>query len=198
METAAVHAARPWAHSYTGVVVVLASVLLAVHLVAPSQPARYGAYTAVAALAAYALRRGIGRHRPHHPRGWRLLEVGLWLHTGYGMTLLAQALRPDVPALPVAENVVDNVAHLFTAAAAVRFLAIRRSGRDRDGLLDVAVVLLAGGLLFWQVYEQQERLAATLSVPVLSAAAVTLLMAAALVVGLRLFATDRPRWPCRS
>ena len=184
--------APPRADSRTAIGVLLAAGLLVTHLAAPSQAVRYAAYTAVASLAAYGLRQGVLRSRPHHPRGWRLLEVGLWLHAGYGLTLLAQVLR-SATVLLIAESVVDNVAHLFMAAAAVRFLAIRRPGGDRDGLLDGAVVLLAGGLLLWQVHEQHDRLAPQVSLlPVLSAAAVALLMAAAVVVGVRLYVTDRP------
>ncbi len=173
---------------------VLLTVATAAHLAAPGDVLRYVAYTAAAVIAAALMHRGIATFRPATP-GWRRLEAGLWLHAGYGATLLAQALAAaagrEVLWLPVAEAVVDGSAHLMMIAAAVGFVAARRPGQDRAGLVDAATVLLAGGLLLWQWGESQGGLDRVLDVGRAGAWLVAVLMVATLVVGGRLYLTQR-------
>ena len=122
--------------------------LLVGHALAPGLVARYVCYTGAALVAAAVMRGGIGRHRPA-ARGWRWLEAGLWLHGGYGASLLAQAVLPGAAWLAAVEKGVDGAAHLAMVAAAVDFVAVRRPGQRRAGLLDAAAALLAAVAYGW-------------------------------------------------
>ena len=166
----------------TGRQVAVGAVLLLVHQLAPGEVGRYLAYLGCAAVAAWLVHRGVGRFRPAHPAAWRLVELGLWCHAGYGVVGLGRATLLW-PWWEQAETAVDGAGHVSVAAAAVMFVALRRPGADRDGLIDLATVLVAGGLLAWRVVAGGLLSgAAARPAPI----AVALLMAAATVVGLRL------------
>ena len=172
-----------------GVWGLLAALLLG-HAVAPGPVPRYACYTAVALAAAALMRRGIRLHRPA-ARGWRRLELGLWLHAGYGTTLLASALLPGARWLSTAEAAVDGAAHLAMVAAAVDFLAVRRPGQRWAGLVDAGGGLLAAGLLGWQWHEHHGNPARLLDLGHAGAWVVALLMAAVLIIAGRLYAGEQ-------
>jgi two-component system, sensor histidine kinase and response regulator len=128
---------RLWLLPLIGGVLVLPIVVLV------EGPAALAAYGAIGVGTAAAIVAGIRLHRPLRARPWwaLLATQGLFLA---GDALLVR--YPDAPSPADVPFVLAYAGLLGTLLALVR---IRQPGRDRDGLIDAAVLVTAIGVLAW-------------------------------------------------
>lgn len=151
-------------------------------LLLPDGPLRAVGQFAVNTGAAVAVHLGLRRYQPERRIGWRALEVALLAsavsNIGWGLRLAGTASDTFV-----LEMVPQVAVYLTLLVAAIWFLAVRRPGRDPDGLLDAGIVLAAGALLIAEWWSGSGMM---VNLRQLAAVLFALLMLAVMTVGGRL------------
>ena len=125
------------------------SVVVAGYLLVPLGVARDAVYVAVGLAAAAAVLGGVRRWAPVRPAPWRCIALGQLTWTAgdatYGWLEHVRHVEP----FPSAADAFYLSAYGLYVTAFVLLLRGRTAGRDREGLLDSAIVTTAVALLSW-------------------------------------------------
>jgi diguanylate cyclase (GGDEF)-like protein len=157
------------AHLAAGAVTVVLYYALDSPLAAALTYDAYGLLTLVAVVA------GVRAHRPANRRPWRLIASALVLWTGTNAAVLYYV---HVLGLRSATGTVADpltaAGYVLVLAAAVA-LVLQGSGGDTGGVLDAAVLSIAGGTVIWEIAMYPELVALGTPGPAMALALVQLL-----------------------
>ncbi|WP_432484502.1 GGDEF domain-containing protein [Kineococcus esterisolvens] len=124
-------------------------VLAVVCVLLPVGPGRDALYTLVSAGSVAVMAAGVRLHRPRQAHAWWLLVAGMatWA-TGDALWALFRWVLHVTP-FPSAADVLYLACYPLLAAGYGGFVRARGGHRDRDGLVDAAILTVAFALLSW-------------------------------------------------
>jgi len=123
--------------------------LLATVYIGSGDPPRF-LWTAMGVLGVAAMVVGVRRHRPRRRLPWTLATGGVAaLAVGDTMYDVLQAFFGDVNPFPSPADAVYLTMYPLLALGMVRFIRCTSPSKDRQALLDAAIVTVALGLLVW-------------------------------------------------
>ncbi|NAZ80836.1 diguanylate cyclase [Kineococcus sp. R8] len=92
---------------------------------------------------------GVARHRPRRPLAWWLVTAGVACWVAGDVVWFVQVWVLDTDPFPSPADVCYLAAYVLLAAGCWQFVRARRGGRDREGLVDSAIVTVGFCLLSW-------------------------------------------------
>lgn len=104
----------------------------------------------VAAAAAVALFVGVRTHQPRSPRVWYSMGAGLALLFAGDLCARLDALSANgLPPLEPLADAFNLLGYVWVGIGGVLLVRSRKTGKDRDGLIDAAIFSVVAALLIW-------------------------------------------------
>ena len=127
----------------------LGAALAALIPLLPTGLARDAVFGTLGAVCVVVMAVGVARNRPHRPLAWWLVTSGvaLWVAGDLLWGFYAWVLRADP--FPSPADALYLTAYAFLATGCWLFVRARHGGRDREGLIDSAIVTVGFCLLSW-------------------------------------------------